>query len=121
MNLADMIIKVKGHPEFTKAGMILCHNGVVRSTSRDGTPVSEIIVNADRGALKDIVDTFKKRPGIVEVLAEVREGSLRPGEDIMLVVVAGDIRENVFPALQDLVNMIKKDVTSKTEIHPKGK
>ena len=29
--------------------------------------------------------------------------------------VAGDIRENVFPALQDAVNTIKRDVTKKTE------
>jgi len=33
----------------------------------------------------------------------------------MYVVVAGDIRENVFPALQDAVNTIKRDVTKKTE------
>jgi molybdopterin synthase catalytic subunit len=34
----------------------------------------------------------------------------------MYVVVAGDFRENVFSALMDTVNLIKKDVTQKIEI-----
>jgi molybdopterin synthase catalytic subunit len=34
----------------------------------------------------------------------------------MLVVVAGDIRENVFPVLEETVNRIKKEALSKKEI-----
>jgi molybdopterin synthase catalytic subunit len=30
MNLADLITQIKEHPDYSKAGMILCHNGVVR-------------------------------------------------------------------------------------------
>jgi len=33
----------------------------------------------------------------------------------MLVVVAGDFRDNVFPALIDMVEAIKTEVTKKTE------
>ena len=33
----------------------------------------------------------------------------------MYVVVAGDFRENVFAALMDAVNLIKRDVTRKVE------
>jgi len=33
----------------------------------------------------------------------------------MLLVVAGDIRDNVIPALSDTLNAIKTTVTSKTE------
>jgi len=95
--------------------MILCHNGVVRATSRDGQPVRELTVAVDRRRLAEIVAAVKNRPGIVEVLVEVREGTLRVGDDVMFVVVAGDIRENVFPALQDAVNAVKRDVTKKTE------
>ena len=58
---------------------------------------------------------MKERQGIIEVLAEVKEGTLLPGDDIMYVVVAGDFRENVIEALMDTVNMIKKDVTKKSE------
>ena len=36
MNAADMLQAVKTHPDFHRAGMVLCHNGVVRATSRDG-------------------------------------------------------------------------------------
>jgi molybdopterin synthase catalytic subunit len=40
MNIEKMMQQIKGHPDFDKVGMVLCHNGVVRSTSRDGRKVS---------------------------------------------------------------------------------
>lgn len=116
MDLLEMIKKVKAHAAYHNAGMILCHNGVVRATSRNGKPVKELTVKADRSRLAEIVAEMKKRPGIIEVLAEVREGKLGVGDDVMFVVVAGDFRENVFPILRDTVNMIKEQVTKKTEI-----
>jgi len=116
MNLADMIKKIKSHPAYHEAGMILCHNGVVRATSRDGNPVKEMVVKADRYRLDEIIFEMKKRPGIIEILAEVQEGKLNVGDDVMLVVVAGNFRENVFPVLMDTVNMIKEQVTKKVEI-----
>lgn len=116
MDLSALIERVKQHPDYARVGMILCHNGVVRSTSRDGAPVRELTVRADRAKLAAIIEEIKGRPGIVEVLAEIREGQLKVGDDVMLVVVAGDFRENVFSALMDAVNGIKKDVTRKTEI-----
>jgi len=116
MKLSDMIKSVKEHPDYHKAGMILCHNGVVRGTSRDGKRVSSLVVNADRERLVEIVAQMKMRPGIIEVLADVNEGKLLPGDDVMFVVVAGDFRENVFSALMDAVNMIKTDVTRKEEM-----
>ncbi|MBN2254491.1 MAG: molybdenum cofactor biosynthesis protein MoaE [Deltaproteobacteria bacterium] len=115
MNIQEMIDQLKKHPDFHQAGMILCHNGVVRATSRDGAPVSELTVNADKKRLDEIVAAMKERPGIVDILAEVRDGTLSPGDDVMLIAVAGDIREHVFPVLQDMVNMLKRDVTHKTE------
>jgi len=116
MDLSEMIVKIKSHPDYHKAGMILCHNGVVRGTSRSGGPVKEIVVKADRNRLGEIVAEMKKRKGIVEILAEVRDGRLAVGEDVMFVVVAGDFRENVFSALIDLVEKIKGEVTAKTEM-----
>jgi molybdopterin synthase catalytic subunit len=95
--------------------MILCHNGVVRGTSRDGRPVSGLAVTVDREALEDILAQQKQRPGIVDILVEVRGGSLKVGDDIMFIVVAGDLREHVIPVLEDTLNAIKKLVTRKTE------
>ena len=115
MNIQEMIEQLKRHPDFHKAGMILCHNGVVRATSRDGAPVHELTVKADRERLDEIIAAMKQRPGIIDILAEVREGTMYPGDDVMLIAVAGDIREHVFPVLQDMVNMIKSGVTHKTE------
>ncbi len=115
MSLSELVEQVKKHPDFRKVGMILCHNGVVRGTSRDGTPVSEVNVRVDRKRLDAVLAEIKGMPGIVEVLAHVNEGTLKVGEDVMYVVVAGDIRENVFASMIAAVNRIKADVTSKTE------
>lgn len=115
MNLTDLVAQVKRHPDFNKVGMILCHNGVVRGSSRDGKPVSEVTVRADRKRLEAVLAEIKAMPGIIEVLAHVNEGTLKVGEDVMYVVVAGDFRENVFDAMIAAVNRIKAEVTSKTE------
>jgi molybdopterin synthase catalytic subunit len=115
MSLMDLIGKVKAHPDYERVGMILCHNGVVRGTTRDGRHVTELTVKADHTRLAEIIAEMKERPGIVEVLAEVCEGNLRVGDDVMYVTVAGDLRENCFPVLTDTVNAIKRDVTKKTE------
>jgi len=113
--IAEMIEKIKKHPRYHEAGMILCHNGVVRATSRDGRPVRELTVRCRHDRLREIADGLKKRPGILDVLVHVNEGVLHPGDDIMFVVVAGDFRENVFSCLMDGVNEIKKTVTEKEE------
>ncbi len=115
MSLSDLITQVRKHPDFGKVGMMLCHNGVVRGTSRDGKPVSEVTVRVDRNGLDAVLAAIKGMPGIVEVLAHVNEGTLKVGEDVMYVVVAGDIREHVFDAMIAAVNRIKAEVTSKTE------
>jgi molybdopterin synthase catalytic subunit len=115
MAITEMIGKIKERPDYHKVGMILCHNGVARATSRDGRPVSELIVTADHQRLAEIVAEMKARPGIIEVLVEINEGKLKIGDDVMYVAVAGDFRENVFPVLMDTVNMVKKEVTKKKE------
>jgi molybdopterin synthase catalytic subunit len=116
MSLLKMIRKIKAHPDYHRVGMILCHNGVVRATSRNGKAVTELTVRVNRERLQEIIDEIKRRPGIIEIFVEIKEGKLGIGEDVMYVVVAGDFRENVFSALMDTVNLIKKDVTQKIEI-----
>jgi len=115
MTIIDLIEKIKSHPQYHQVGMILCHNGVVRGSSRDGRRVTELTVQVDRDRLEEIFSDIRKRPGIVEALAEVKEGTLKVGDDVMYVVIAGDFRENVFSAIQDAVNQIKSDATLKSE------
>ena len=118
MKLEEMVTRIKAHPRIGEAGMILCHNGIVRGTSRGGERVSEIRVKARHEVLREIIAEIKSRPGIIEVLAELHEGTLKVGEDIMVVAIAGDMRENVFPALQDLIQQIKQQITEKEEVIP---
>ena len=116
MNLAAMISSIKANPDCKRAGMIVCHNGIVRGTSKDGRLVTELEVEADKARLSDIVSEMKKRQGIVDVLAEVYEGRLKVGDDIMCVAVAGDVRENTFPVLAEMVDAIKRLVLVEREI-----
>jgi molybdopterin synthase catalytic subunit len=115
MDLNKMIESLKAHPEYEKMGMIASHLGVVRGTSRDGQTVSGIEVVYDHDAVKRIVADAKKFPGIVEISVDTHEGHLKVGDDILAVVVGGDIREHVFPALIETVNRIKKEAVKKKE------
>jgi len=116
MNLARLLGTVKQHPDYHQAGMILCHNGVVRGTSRDGRQVSGLQITVNHNKLQKIVETKKQTPGIIEILVEFNENrALSVGDDVMLLVVAGDIRENVIRVLADTLNAIKSTVTHKTE------
>jgi molybdopterin synthase catalytic subunit len=111
-----MLEQIKKHSDFHRAGMILCHNGIVRGTSRDGRKVSGLRVVVDHQKLNHIIDHNKKLPGILEILVHIYEDKdLRVGEDVMYLVVAGDFRENVIFALQKTLNEIKSIVTQKTE------
>lgn len=115
MDLNKMIERVKKSTDPSKVGMITSHLGVVRRTSRDGREVTHLEVQYDQDALQSVVRDVKKMPGIAEVLVETREGRLNIGDEILAVVVAGDIRENVFPALVTAVNRIKKEASHKKE------
>lgn len=116
MNLAVLIERIKKHPNYNNVGMILCHNGVVRGTSRNGRKVSGLKIAVDHAKLQQIVEENKKMPGIIEILVEIAEDKdLLVGEDVMFLVVAGDIRDNVIKSLNDTLNAIKTSVTRKTE------
>jgi molybdopterin synthase catalytic subunit len=115
MDLTALIEKMRAHGDFSKVGMMLCHVGIVRGTSRDGRPVSGLELSVDSHALENILLEQRSRPGIVEVLVEIQEGHLQVGDVVMHLVVAGDIRDRVIPVLEDTLNAIKKQVTRKTE------
>jgi molybdopterin synthase catalytic subunit len=118
MNLNDLIAKIKSHPKFETAGMILCHNGVVRATDRSGRKVVGLRVSVDHERLRRIISESRSRPGIVDVQVEIAENRfLAVGEDVMLLAVAGDVRENVIAVLKDTLEAIKTTATRKTE-HP---
>jgi len=116
MDISKMLETVRQHPDFEKVGMVLCHNGVVRATSRDGRWVEGLRVAVDHAKLEQIVAQQKRKPGIVDIRVEIAENQdLAVGEDVMLLVVAGDIRQNVIAVLSETLDLIKTTVTAKTE------
>ena len=115
MDMSKMIDSLKSHPGFHQMGMIASHLGVVRGTSLNGQKVTSIEVHYDHENLSQIASEIKQRAGIIEVLIETCEGRLNVGDDIMAVIVGGDTREHVFPALMDTVNRIKAESVKKKE------
>jgi molybdopterin synthase catalytic subunit len=116
MNMTTMMDQIKKHPDYHKAGMILFHNGVVRATSREGEEVTGLEIVVDHEKLAQVINEQKKREGIIEILIHINEGKkLYVGDDVMFLVVAGNIRENVIGTLTDTLNEVKSDVTSKTQ------
>ena len=96
--------------------MILAHQGIVRGTSRSGELVRGMVLHGDGDRLEDVLAEARTWPGVIAVRAWVNEGSLSVGDDIMKVLVAGDIRDNVSAALQRLVSLIKSEVLSESEV-----
>lgn len=108
--------EVKAQPGSEGIGMVLVHDGVVRGTSRSGDPVRGMRLDVDRDRLAEVLADAASWPGILAVRAWVSEGDLTVSDDIMKVLVAGDIREHVFGALQRLVGLIKNEVVIETEV-----
>lgn len=114
-SLNDLIEKVKRETDTAKVGMIVCHNGVVRGTSRAGEPAEYLDIDVDSDAWERVLDEMRAEPGIAAIEAHLCTGRRQIGEDVMFVVVAGDIRENVFPVLEKTVNRLKKEAVLKKE------
>jgi molybdopterin synthase catalytic subunit len=115
MTLQDMLDAIKRRPDFDEAGMVACHIGVVRSTSKDGSTVKGLEIEVDRDRLDTILLEMNGRKGIIEVAVHLFEGYRSVSQEVMFVVVAGDIREHVFPVLEETVARIKQEVTRKKE------
>jgi molybdopterin synthase catalytic subunit len=118
MSLDHLIAGIKAHPEIARAGMILCHNGIVRESDRSGSKhVRALKVVVDRTAIERIRSWGESQPGIVAVAIEAFEGELHVGDDLLLVAVAGDFRENVFAVTREIVERIKSEGVQKTEFY----
>jgi molybdopterin synthase catalytic subunit len=108
--------EIKASPAAPGVGMYLMHNGVVRGTARNGSIVTGMDLSYDPAKLDEIVGAIEARPGVAAVRVWINQGHLAVGDDIMQVIVAGDIRENVFGALQELVRLVKTECVHEWEI-----
>ena len=78
--------------------------------------VSGLRVAVDHDRLNTILQKARQTPGIVDIQVDIAEDrDLSVGDDVMVLIVAGDIRENVIRTLEQTLNDIKTTVTSKTE------
>ncbi|MDX2479254.1 MAG: molybdenum cofactor biosynthesis protein MoaE [Desulfuromusa sp.] len=118
MDISKTIAAMKQDPAFAEnVGMVLIHNGTVRGWSRgDHSPISRIEVTADPVKVEQIRDEIERMEGIFKVVVETHSGVMQPGDDLLFLIVAGDIRENVKPALALLLDRIKAEAVSKNEI-----
>jgi molybdopterin synthase catalytic subunit len=113
--LYEMMEAVRGRIDPNKVGMLACHNGIVRGTSRAGEPAEYLEISKDQEAWDEVLETLRSRPGIAAVDAHLFTGRREIGEDVLLVVVAGDIREHVLAVLEEAVNQFKSRAVLKKE------
>lgn len=108
-----------------RIGMYLTHNGVVRKTAKslvrendlDAKDVKGMLFSYDKGKLEQIIDETKKLVGIYHVRVWLNEGNLEVGDDLMYVLIGGDIRPNVTDALDYIVGRIKAECVTEEEIY----
>jgi molybdopterin synthase catalytic subunit len=117
MDISQTIAEMKKDPGFAEqVGMVLVHNGVVRAWSRkDRSIVTAVDVSADREKINALRDEYAQQPGIYKIIIEAQTGRLKPGDDLLFIVVAGDIREHVKPVLAELLDRVKAEAVIKTE------
>ena len=118
MDLTQKLNELKSRPDFSdNVGMVLIHNGTVRGWSRkDHSSVSAIRVTPDHKRIAELRDEFLQHDGIYDIIVEAKSGTLKPGDDLLFIIVAGDIREHVKPVLADLLDRIKSEAVAKQEL-----
>ena len=119
--------EAKADPSFRDCGMYLIHNGTVRETPKaevrgvqtdgvqPGDKVGGMVFGYDAAKVEAAVAEARQLPGISYVRVWLNRGELKLGDDIMLVLIGGDIRPRVIDALQQLVGTIKNECVSEIE------
>ena len=119
--------EAKADPSAAQCGMYLAHNGVVRETPKaeargiatdgvqPGDKVGRLVFGYDQTKVDAAVAAARELPGIFYVRVWLNEGELSVGDDIMYVLVGGDIRPHVIDALQTLVGTLKNECVTEVE------
>ena len=113
VSLVDLIKDVRTGSDMYKAGAIACFVGIVRGDAKDGGEVRKLELEAHKKtavrSLNKIVSDILNRPGVIDIRIHHNIGELRVGDDIVYIVVAGKHREDVFQALRDAIERVKKE------------
>ena len=76
-----------------------------------------MLFSYDQQKVDKAIEETMQMQGIYYVKAWLNEGNLAVGDDIMYVLIGGDIRPNVVDALQFLVGKLKNECVEETEIY----
>ncbi len=115
--------EAKLHASAPKIGMYLTQNGVVRQTAKaqvryganDAKPVTGLYFSYDQKKVDDAIAEAYKMEGIYYVRVWLNEGQLAVGENIMYVLIGGDIRPRVMAAMDFLLERIKSECVIELE------
>lgn len=121
----EWLREAKADPGAAQVGMYLVHNGTVRLTPkakvRGGAEgagnVTGMRFSYDAEKVAAAVSETYKMEGIYYVRVWLNSGELNVGDDIMYVLIGGDIRPRIVDALQALVGKIKSECVSETELY----
>ena len=115
--------EAKAQASAAQVGMYLTHNGVVRATPRikarngvDAPDVQGMFFSYDAEKVAQVLEQTRKIEGIFHVRLWLNEGEPAVGDDIMFVLIGGDIRPRVVDALQYLVGRIKAECVTEREL-----
>ena len=117
--------EAKQHPDAAKVGMYLTHNGVVRQTAkakvRNDAPDTKSVIGMqfsyDAQKVDAVIADTYAMEGIYYVNVWLNEGTLNVGDDLMYVLIGGDIRPRVIDALQYLVGRVKNECVQEVELY----
>lgn len=115
--------EAKKDPSALKEGMFLVHNGIVRQTPRrlvregldDGSLVTAMAFDFDQDKVDMAIKETYEMEGVFYIRTWLNRGMLELGDDIMYVLIGGDIRPHVIEALQFLVSKIKTECVIEIE------
>jgi molybdopterin synthase catalytic subunit len=107
-------VKQRANPE--DLGMILVHNGLVRGTSKSGSPIRAMKLSYDQKKLNSVISIFRQRIGVVEVKVWINSGNLKVGDNIMFVLVAGRFKTDILPVFEELLSLIKNEIVTEEEV-----
>lgn len=122
-SIDQWLAEAKADPSAAACGMYLTHVGTVRESPKqlvrqgvdDGTHVVGMVFSYDEEKVAAAIEDCKALPGIGYVRVWLNSGELTVGDDIMQVMIGGDIRPRVIDALQALVGTIKNECVSEVE------
>ena len=124
-SMDEWMKEAKAHESADKIGMYLTHNGIVIKSAKAKVRLGEentknvtgMLFSYDQEKVDAAIKETYEMEGIYYVKAWLNEGELTVGDDIMYVLIGGDIRPRVIDALQFLVGKLKNECVEETEVY----